>query len=150
FCGPVHIVTKLLFGRSPWPQWFLGGAGWIIGARVRLIGAPIKRHSLLIVNHTSWLDILIMGGATNCAFVSKDELGHGLLHWLADQLDVARGRELCVEGRRDQASRHRLWGSRSRHRLVERARQRQRLARPWPSRCLARDCQPAGPARARR
>jgi 1-acyl-sn-glycerol-3-phosphate acyltransferase len=28
---------------------------------------------------------LILGGATGCAFVSKDSLGHGLLHWLADQ-----------------------------------------------------------------
>jgi 1-acyl-sn-glycerol-3-phosphate acyltransferase len=103
FCGPVHIVTKLLFGRSPWPQWFLGGAGWIIGARVRLMGAPIKRHSLLIANHTSWLDILIMGGATNCAFVSKDELGHGLLHWLADQNATVYVKRTHVKGAKDQA-----------------------------------------------
>jgi lyso-ornithine lipid O-acyltransferase len=33
----------------------------------------------------SWLDILVLGGATNCAFVSKAELGHPLIHWLADQ-----------------------------------------------------------------
>jgi len=103
FCGPVHIVTKLLFGRSPWPQWFLGVAAWIIGARVRLTGAPIKRHSLLIANHTSWLDILIMGGATNCAFVSKDELGHGLLHWLADQNATVYVKRTHVKGAKDQA-----------------------------------------------
>ena len=103
FCGPVHIITKLLFGRSPWPQWFLGVAAWIIGARVRLAGAPVKEHSLLIANHTSWLDILIMGGTTNCAFVSKDELGHGLLHWLADQNGTVYVKRTHVKGAKDQA-----------------------------------------------
>ena len=46
---------------------------------------PIRGHTLLISNHVSWLDILVLGGATGCAFVSKDELGHPLVHWLADQ-----------------------------------------------------------------
>src|SRR5205823_5041584 len=46
---------------------------------------PIRRHTLLVCNHTSWLDILVLGGATNCAFVSKAELGHPFIHWLADQ-----------------------------------------------------------------
>jgi lyso-ornithine lipid O-acyltransferase len=52
---------------------------------VRVTGAPIKPHTLLVCNHTSWLDILALGGATGCAFVSKDELGHSLIHWMADQ-----------------------------------------------------------------
>lgn len=103
FCAPVHIFTKLLFGRSPWPQWFLGVAAWIIGARVRITGPRIRRHTLLIANHTSWLDILIMGGATNCAFVSKDNLGHGLLHWLADQNATVYVKRTHVKGAKDQA-----------------------------------------------
>lgn len=40
---------------------------------------------MLVSNHVTWLDILVLGGATNCAFVSKAELGHPLIHWLADQ-----------------------------------------------------------------
>ena len=28
---------------------------------------------------------MVLGGATDCAFVSKDQLGHGFIHWLADQ-----------------------------------------------------------------
>ena len=40
---------------------------------------------MLISNHVSWLDILVLGRATGCAFVSKDRLGHPLIHWLADQ-----------------------------------------------------------------
>jgi lyso-ornithine lipid O-acyltransferase len=50
-----------------------------------MTGEPLRPHSLLISNHVSWLDILILGGTAGTAFVSKDNLGHGLIHWLADQ-----------------------------------------------------------------
>ncbi|MGZ2410794.1 1-acyl-sn-glycerol-3-phosphate acyltransferase [Sphingomonas sp. F9_3S_D5_B_2] len=83
--APIHIGTKLLFRRSGWPPRFLAAAAWIVGARVRVIGRPARPHSLIVANHISWLDILVLGGATGCAFVSKDQLGHSLVHWLADQ-----------------------------------------------------------------
>src|SRR6185369_9814686 len=101
--GPIHVVTKLLLGRSPWPPRFLAAAAWIAGARVRIDGQPIARHTMLVCNHVSWLDILIMGGATNCAFVSKDELGHPLIHWLADQNATVYVRRSHVKGAKDQA-----------------------------------------------
>ena len=50
-----------------------------------MVGGPLSRHTLLISNHVSWLDILILGGSVGTAFVSKDNLGHGVIHWLADQ-----------------------------------------------------------------
>jgi lyso-ornithine lipid O-acyltransferase len=102
-CAPIHIVSKHLLRRSPWPRWFLGTAARIIGVRARLTGAPIRRHTLLVANHTSWLDILILGGATNCAFVSKDELGHPLVHWLADQNATVYVKRSHVKGAKDQA-----------------------------------------------
>lgn len=72
--------------RSPWPRRFLAAAARICGARVRLEGDPVRPHSLLVCNHVSWLDILVLGGATGCAFVSKDELrDHPVVRWLADQ-----------------------------------------------------------------
>lgn len=83
--APVHIATKLLFRRSRWPRRFLAAAAWLIGARVRTTGAAARAGTLLVTNHTTWLDILVLGGATGCAFVSKDDLGHSLVHWLADQ-----------------------------------------------------------------
>jgi 1-acyl-sn-glycerol-3-phosphate acyltransferase len=101
--APIHITTKWLLGRSAWPQWFLGTAAWIVGARVRFSGAAIRPHTLLVANHTSWLDILILGGATNCAFVSKDELGHSLVHWLADQNATVYVKRTHVRGAKDQA-----------------------------------------------
>jgi 1-acyl-sn-glycerol-3-phosphate acyltransferase len=83
--GPIHVATKLIFGKSRWPRWFLGSAAWIVGARPKVVGRPLNSHTLLISNHVSWLDILILGGSTGTAFVSKDNLGHGVIHWLADQ-----------------------------------------------------------------
>lgn len=101
--GPVHVATKIVFGRSPWPRRFLAAAGWIMGLRVRVSGRPISRHSLIIANHTSWLDIVILGGSLNSAFVSKDNLGHGFLHWLADQNATVYVKRTHVKGAKDQA-----------------------------------------------
>ena len=101
---PVHAVTRLLFRRSFWPQRFLAAAAWIVGARVQLKGAKIHRHTLLISNHVSWLDILVLGGATDCAFVSKDALGHPLIHWLADQNATVYVKRTHRKGAKDQAT----------------------------------------------
>jgi 1-acyl-sn-glycerol-3-phosphate acyltransferase len=101
--APIHIGTKLLVGRSPWPRRFLALSAWIIGARVHTDGKTVGPHSLLIANHTSWVDILILAGATGCAFVSKDSLGHGFLHWLADQNHTVYVKRTHVKGAKDQA-----------------------------------------------
>ena len=66
-------------------------------------GAPIRGHTLLVGNHVSWLDILVLSGATGCAFVSKDELGHPFIHWLADQNDTVYVKRAHVHGAKDQA-----------------------------------------------
>ena len=102
-CAPLHLATKLVTGRSPWPRRFLDIGARIIGARVRTDGAPLQHHTFLLANHTSWLDILILAGSTNCAFVSKDDLGHSLLHWLADQNETVYVKRSHVKGAKDQA-----------------------------------------------
>ena len=90
-----------LFGRSPVPSLFLAGTARICGARVRIEGQPLDPHSLLITNHVSWLDILVLAGATGTRFVSKAEVrDHWLLRWLADQNDT-----LYIE-RRDRRAVH--------------------------------------------
>lgn len=93
-----------MLGHSPWPSRFLAAAAWIIGARVRTTGRPAVRHTLLICNHVSWLDILVVGGATNCAFVSKDALGHPFIHWLADQNATVYVKRADRKGAKDQAA----------------------------------------------
>lgn len=102
-CAPIHLVQKALTGRSGWPQRFLRWVGWIIGARVRFEGAPVSGHTLLLVNHVSWIDILVIGGTTGAAFVSKDDLGHGFIHWLADQNHTVYVKRTHIKGAKDQA-----------------------------------------------
>src|SRR6185503_9184446 len=101
--GPIHVATRALFGRSRWPQRFLAGAAWIAGARVRIDGEPLGPHTLLVSNHLSWLDIVVLGGSVNAAFVAKDELGHPLLHWLADQNGTVYVKRSHVKGAKEQA-----------------------------------------------
>ncbi|MEO6248746.1 MAG: lysophospholipid acyltransferase family protein [Sphingomicrobium sp.] len=85
--GP-HLIAKL-FGRSPVPPHFLGAAGRICGARARCVGEPLEPHSLIIANHVSWLDILVLAGATQTRFVSKAEVrDQPILRWLANQNDT--------------------------------------------------------------
>ena len=83
---PPHLLSKLLAPRSKWPRRFLRHAGIIVGIRPTIEGPPLEPHSLVVANHTSWLDILLLGGWTGAAFVSKAELEKTpLLGWIADQ-----------------------------------------------------------------
>ena len=83
---PPHLLARLGGKRSPWPPRFLGAAARIIGARVTVEGAPLVPPTLALANHVSWLDILILGGATGTAFVSKADIGTApLVGWLSDQ-----------------------------------------------------------------
>lgn len=70
---------------------------------MRITGKRLRPHSLLVCNHTSWLDIPIIGGATGCAFVSKAELGHPLIHWMANQDATVYVRRNHRRGSRRQA-----------------------------------------------
>nr|WP_276588828.1 MULTISPECIES: lysophospholipid acyltransferase family protein [unclassified Sphingomonas] len=90
-----------LFGRpSPWPRRFLGTVGRIVGARSRIVGTPLRRDVLFLANHLSWIDILLVAGATGSAFVAKAELARvPLIGWLCRlnaTLFVERGDRLGV------------------------------------------------------
>jgi 1-acyl-sn-glycerol-3-phosphate acyltransferase len=83
---PPHLIARRGGRRSPWPHRFLAQATHIAGATVELDGEPLESHSLVVANHTSWLDILILGGATGTRFVSKAEIERvPLVGWLANQ-----------------------------------------------------------------
>jgi 1-acyl-sn-glycerol-3-phosphate acyltransferase len=85
----------LLFGRrSPWPPRFLAFVGRTAGMRPYVVGTPLRDHVLFVSNHLSWLDIMLIAGATGSAFVSKDDVARWpLIGWLArlnDTVFVAR------------------------------------------------------------
>ena len=100
---PIHVLTKLTLRRSHWPHRFISAAAWIIGVRPHVTGHLPGSHTLLVANHTSWLDILVLGGALRSTFVSKDELGHPLIHWLADQNGTVYVKRTARKAARDQA-----------------------------------------------
>ena len=80
---PIHLLWRLLRLPSPWPRWFLGAMGWIIGARRQTTGVPLKRNVVFVSNHLSWMDIPILAGRTGSAFVAKAELrAVPLVGWL--------------------------------------------------------------------
>jgi 1-acyl-sn-glycerol-3-phosphate acyltransferase len=104
-CLLPHLIAKRGVRRSPWPPRFLFAAAEIIGARVTIVGTPIAPHTLLISNHVTWLDIAILGGATGCTFVSKDEVRTtALLGWLADQNQTLYVRRAERRNAHDQAA----------------------------------------------
>jgi lyso-ornithine lipid O-acyltransferase len=81
-----HFAWRIFSQRSPFAIWFLKGAGWAAGARVKIVGTPVRNNALYIANHISWLDILVLAGASGTSFVAKADMeSWPVLGWLADQ-----------------------------------------------------------------
>ncbi|CAA9548924.1 MAG: Acyl-CoA:1-acyl-sn-glycerol-3-phosphate acyltransferase [uncultured Sphingosinicella sp.] len=104
-CLPPHYLWKLLGRRSPWPRRFLFWVGYSTGARTRIVGTSLKRNVLFVSNHLSWLDIMVIAGASGSAFVSKDEVGRWpVIGWLArlnNTVFIARTERSAVRGQAD-------------------------------------------------
>lgn len=104
-CLPLHYLWRLGGRRSPWPRRFLFWVGWSAGIRTQLAGTPLRSHVLFVANHVSWLDIMLIAGATGAAFVSKDEVARWpVIGWLAslnDTIFVARAERRAVKGQAD-------------------------------------------------
>jgi 1-acyl-sn-glycerol-3-phosphate acyltransferase len=104
-CLPLHYLWKLAGRRSPWPRRFLGLVARAAGMRVRVTGVPLSRDVLFLANHLSWLDILVLAGASGTAFVSKAEVAEvPVVGWLAGlnaTVFVARSERAGVRGQAD-------------------------------------------------
>ena len=84
-CVPLHYLWKLVGRRSRWPRRFLWWVGYAAGVRTRILGSPLPSNVLFAGNHLSWLDIMVLAGATGTAFVSKAEVGRApVVGWLAN------------------------------------------------------------------
>ncbi|USA62063.1 1-acyl-sn-glycerol-3-phosphate acyltransferase [Qipengyuania citrea] len=80
---PLHYVYRIFAYGSPFPMLFLRFTAWIVGARVKVVGTPLRRDVFFISNHISWVDILSMAGASGTAFVAKQELSEvPVIGWL--------------------------------------------------------------------
>jgi lyso-ornithine lipid O-acyltransferase len=81
---PLHGLWRLFGRASPWPRRFLGATGRAAGFDVTMEGTPLPRDVLFVANHLSWIDILLVAGATGARFVAKDEVrGWPVIGWLA-------------------------------------------------------------------
>lgn len=83
-CLPPHLLWRLFKLASPWPRYFMRMAARACGARVKLIGTPLRHEVFYVANHLSWIDIPIIGGFTGTAFVSQDGIASWpIIGWLA-------------------------------------------------------------------
>jgi 1-acyl-sn-glycerol-3-phosphate acyltransferase len=79
-----YALARPFGGGERWVRRYLGATAHALGARVTVVGRPLSRNVLLVANHLSWMDILVLGGATGTAFVSKDSVAHWpVVGWLA-------------------------------------------------------------------
>jgi 1-acyl-sn-glycerol-3-phosphate acyltransferase len=101
-----HGLWRLVGWRSPWPTRFLRRAGRAAGIDVRIVGRPVRQDVLIVANHLSWLDILILAGASGARFVAKDEVAAwpvlGFLSGLNRTVYVSRGQRADVRAQADQ------------------------------------------------
>ena len=80
---PSHYLYRIFAYGSPFPMLFLRYTAWIVGARISVVGTPLRRDVFFIANHISWIDILSMAGASGTAFVAKQELSEvPVIGWL--------------------------------------------------------------------
>ena len=104
-CLPLHYAWRLFRLPSPWPRRFLKWVGRSAGMRAELIGAPLRSNVLFVANHLSWLDIMLIAGASGAAFVSKDDVARWpVIGWLAslnNTVFIARTDRNAVRGQAD-------------------------------------------------
>ncbi|MGP0000115.1 MAG: lysophospholipid acyltransferase family protein [Acetobacteraceae bacterium] len=80
-CMPVQAVCLMLPGhaKASFARFYWSVVCRLLGLRVRLIGAPPGtangRRVVYVSNHSSWLDIPVLGGRLDACFVAKDEVG---------------------------------------------------------------------------
>jgi 1-acyl-sn-glycerol-3-phosphate acyltransferase len=95
---------KVLFARIYWSTMCR-----LLGLRIRLIGPRLRqattggRPIVYVSNHSSWLDILVLGGRLDACFISKEEVSEWpLVKWIA-----RLGRTVYTERRRAATARER-------------------------------------------
>jgi len=75
---PIQALLMLLPGDAKirFARTFHATLCWLIGIRVQVVGEVCRDRPVLFVsNHSSWLDILVLGAVLPAAFVAKAEVG---------------------------------------------------------------------------
>ena len=101
--------SKVLFARAYWALF-----SRLLGLNVRVIGTHASRQSgrpvVYVSNHSSWVDVPVVGGVLDGAFVAKGEIARwpvvNVVAWLGRTVFVTRRRG--ATGRERDAMRARL------------------------------------------
>jgi len=84
----LYVAAAEHFARRPaWVpdvvRWWYARTCRVLDLRLEVSGRP-HPSALLVVNHISWLDILVIGAQGRIGFLAKDEIRHWpLIGWLA-------------------------------------------------------------------
>jgi len=85
-CIPVQALLLVLpgRGRDNFPRVYHRTLCWLIGLKLQVVGKPAPGATLFVSNHSSWLDVLVLGAALDARFVSKSEVATWpLIGWVA-------------------------------------------------------------------
>jgi 1-acyl-sn-glycerol-3-phosphate acyltransferase len=104
--APVQSLLLLLPGRGAerFARSYWSGVRRILNIKLTIHG-ELTRHrpAIFIVNHASWLDIVVLGSVLPACFVAKGEIAHwpgiGIIARLGRTVFVSRGR-IAVERER--------------------------------------------------
>lgn len=101
-CVPFYYIWRILRLSNPWPKQFLRLVARACGARVKIVGTPLKRDVFYISNHLSWLDIPVIAGRNGSSFVAQDGIKSwpvvGWLCKLNNTVFVSRGNRMGIAG----------------------------------------------------
>ena len=66
-------------GKVVVARWYWASLCRLMGMQVRVIGTPARRLDgrpvVFASNHSSWLDVLTLGGTLEACFIAKQEVG---------------------------------------------------------------------------
>jgi 1-acyl-sn-glycerol-3-phosphate acyltransferase len=106
---PVQSVCLLLPGQAKvhFARLYWALFAWLMGIRVRVIGERARQQDgravLFVSNHSSWLDIPVLGGQLDACFVAKDDVGR----WPGISTIAKLGRSVFVSRSRGSTGRER-------------------------------------------
>ena len=109
---PIQTVLLLLPGRAKvrFARSYWSVVCRLLGMQVRVVGRPARRPPprrplIYVCNHSSWIDVPVLGGRLEACFVAKEEVGHwplvGTVARLGRTLFVSRQRKATGRERDD-------------------------------------------------
>ena len=106
----VQAVLLLLpgHGKVGFARFYWGGMCRLLGVTVNVVGEPAHRTGdgrpvVFVCNHSSWLDVPVLGGELDACFIAKEEIARWpLIGWIA-----GLGRTVYVRRQRTSTARER-------------------------------------------